>query len=69
MTALFLSLALVWALDSVIDAGWAGLVVALLWGPRPPRCSSSAGPGCARSTPCPRRPYGPSRRTLDGHAI
>ncbi|WP_066373067.1 phage holin family protein [Herbidospora mongoliensis] len=32
MTALFLSLALVWALDAVIDAGWAALIVGLLWG-------------------------------------
>ncbi|TKK89499.1 phage holin family protein [Herbidospora galbida] len=32
MTALFLSLALVWALDSVIDAGWAAFIVAVLWG-------------------------------------
>src|ERR1044072_5058376 len=32
MTALFLSLTLVWALDAVIDAAWAALIVALLWG-------------------------------------
>ncbi|MFC4113985.1 phage holin family protein [Nonomuraea zeae] len=32
MSALFLSLALVWALDAAIDAGWAALIVALLWG-------------------------------------
>ncbi|TYB50476.1 phage holin family protein [Nonomuraea sp. PA05] len=32
MTALFLSLALIWALDAAIDAGWAALIVALLWG-------------------------------------
>ncbi|WP_061296442.1 phage holin family protein [Herbidospora cretacea] len=32
MTAIFLSLALVWALDAVIDAGWAALIVAVLWG-------------------------------------
>ncbi|GAA2216318.1 phage holin family protein [Nonomuraea monospora] len=32
MTALFLSLALVWGLDAAIDAGWAALIVAVLWG-------------------------------------
>ncbi|MFC6083650.1 phage holin family protein [Sphaerisporangium aureirubrum] len=31
MAALFLSLALVWGLDSVLDAGWAALIVAVLW--------------------------------------
>src|ERR1043165_7179319 len=31
MSALFLSLAVVWALDSVMDAGWAALIVAVLW--------------------------------------
>ncbi|MDK3258210.1 phage holin family protein [Blastococcus capsensis] len=32
MVALFLSLALMWALASAIPAGWAGLIVAVLWG-------------------------------------
>ena len=32
MSALFLSLAVVWALDSVMDAGWAAFIVAVLWG-------------------------------------
>jgi hypothetical protein len=32
MVALFLSLALMWALASAIPTGWAGLVVAVLWG-------------------------------------
>ncbi|MEV0585363.1 phage holin family protein [Nonomuraea sp. NPDC050310] len=32
MTALFASLALVWGLDAAIDAGWAALIVTLLWG-------------------------------------
>ncbi|NAS22110.1 phage holin family protein [Herbidospora sp. NEAU-GS84] len=32
MAAIFLSLALVWALDAVLDAGWAALIVAVLWG-------------------------------------
>ncbi|CAA9273233.1 MAG: protein of unknown function DUF1469 [uncultured Blastococcus sp.] len=32
MVALFLSLALMWALASAIPTGWAGLIVAVLWG-------------------------------------
>ncbi|MGY1840766.1 MULTISPECIES: phage holin family protein [unclassified Modestobacter] len=32
MLALFLSLALMWALASVIPTGWAALIVAVLWG-------------------------------------
>ncbi|TQN44261.1 putative superfamily III holin-X [Blastococcus colisei] len=31
MVALFLSLALMWALASAIPTGWAGLIVAVLW--------------------------------------
>ncbi len=32
MVALFLSLALMWALASAIPTGWSGLIVAVLWG-------------------------------------
>jgi hypothetical protein len=32
MVALFLSLALMWALASAMPTGWAGLIVAVLWG-------------------------------------
>jgi Putative Actinobacterial Holin-X, holin superfamily III len=32
MTILFLSFALWWALENVMDAGWAALIVAVLWG-------------------------------------
>jgi hypothetical protein len=32
MVALFLSLALWWGLENVMDAGWAALIVAVLWG-------------------------------------
>ena len=32
MTILFLSCALWWALENVMDAGWAALVVAVIWG-------------------------------------
>ncbi|SFF79521.1 phage holin family protein [Blastococcus tunisiensis] len=32
MVALFLSLALMWALASAMPVGWAGLIVAVLWG-------------------------------------
>ncbi|WP_062434344.1 phage holin family protein [Herbidospora daliensis] len=32
MAAIFLSLAVVWALDAVLDAGWAAFIVAVLWG-------------------------------------
>src|SRR3954452_19475939 len=32
MSALFVSLAVIWALDSVMDAGWAAFIVAVLWG-------------------------------------
>jgi uncharacterized membrane protein YqjE len=31
MVLLFLSLALMWALSNVIDTGWAGLIVAVIW--------------------------------------
>lgn len=31
LTAVLVSLAVVWGLDSVIDAGWAALLVALVW--------------------------------------
>jgi uncharacterized membrane protein YqjE len=31
MVALFLSLTLIWLLDSAIDAGWAALIVAVIW--------------------------------------
>ena len=31
MVLLFLSLALMWGLANVMDAGWAGLIVAVLW--------------------------------------
>jgi Putative Actinobacterial Holin-X, holin superfamily III len=31
MVALFLSFTLIWLLDSAIDAGWAALIVALIW--------------------------------------
>ena len=31
MTALFVSLAIVWLLDAVMDAGWAALIVAVVW--------------------------------------
>jgi hypothetical protein len=32
MVLLFLSLALWWGLENVMDAGWAALIVAVLWG-------------------------------------
>jgi hypothetical protein len=32
MVALFLSLALMWALGNVMDLGWAALIVAVIWG-------------------------------------
>jgi Putative Actinobacterial Holin-X, holin superfamily III len=32
MVLLFLSLALMWGLSNVMDTGWAGLIVAALWG-------------------------------------
>lgn len=32
MFALFLSLTVVWLLDAVMDAGWAALIVAVVWG-------------------------------------
>jgi hypothetical protein len=32
MVLLFLSLALMWALANVMDTGWAGLIVAVIWG-------------------------------------
>jgi hypothetical protein len=32
MTILFLSFALWWALENVMDAGWAALIVAVIWG-------------------------------------
>jgi hypothetical protein len=32
MVALFLSLALMWGLSNVMDPGWAGLIVAVIWG-------------------------------------
>jgi hypothetical protein len=32
MVLLFLSLALAWALGNVMDLGWAGLIVAVIWG-------------------------------------
>jgi len=32
MVALFLSCALWWGLENVMDAGWAALIVAVLWG-------------------------------------
>jgi len=32
MVALFLSCALWWGLENVMDAGWAALIVAALWG-------------------------------------
>jgi uncharacterized membrane protein YqjE len=31
MVALFLSFTLIWLLDSAIDAGWAALIVAVIW--------------------------------------
>jgi uncharacterized membrane protein len=32
MVALFLSLAVMWGLANVMDAGWAALIVAVVWG-------------------------------------
>jgi hypothetical protein len=32
MVLIFLSLALMWGLSNVIDTGWAGLIVAVIWG-------------------------------------
>jgi len=32
MVLVFLSLALMWGLSNVIDTGWAGLIVAVIWG-------------------------------------
>jgi hypothetical protein len=32
MVLLFLSLALMWGLSNVMDTGWAGLIVAVIWG-------------------------------------
>ncbi|GGK10244.1 hypothetical protein GCM10010123_45250 [Pilimelia anulata] len=32
MTLLFLSIAVWWGLSNVMDGGWAGLIVAVLWG-------------------------------------
>jgi hypothetical protein len=31
MVLLFLSLALMWGLSNVLDTGWAGLIVAVIW--------------------------------------
>ena len=49
MVALFLSIALWWALANGMDEGWAALIVAAHLGRGRARCSpSSAGPGCVR---------------------
>ena len=72
MTALFLSIALWWALANGMDEGWAALIVAVIWAVAAAILASAGRTGSARSTQAgahgadpeggPRRPQGPVRR-------
>jgi hypothetical protein len=53
---LFLSLALWWALGTVMGLGWSGVVVALIWGVVAAILAAGAARNSTRSRACPRPP-------------
>ena len=56
LVLVFLSLALMFALDAAMPIGWAALITAVILGIVAGILSCSAGSGSSRSTPSPSRP-------------